>query len=176
MNDEKQDEILHRKIGDFMECVHTYDPERHRMPFLEFFAEKLLKDGSKKKKKIRKEIDKRFTHSLLVVSQSEKSADEPTTGHETTSLIERISGSLPDQESVRHRETLCDAFSKHIFTALNQLEAAVIRGIYYRDMSDKEMAKELGKPLTKIRSTERKALRKIRNEIRKQNLFEDLNG
>ncbi len=176
ISEEKQDEVLHKKISDFIECVHIYDPDRHKVSFLEFVVNKLLKHSLRKKKKIRKQIDKRVTQALTTISQLEKSADEPSTGDESASLLERLSGNLPDQESLLHKKTLSDAFSERIFTALSHLESEVIRGIYYRERSDQEVAKELGKTLTKIRSIERKALRKIRNEIRKQHLFEDLSA
>ena len=176
ISEEKQDEILHQKIGDFMECVHTYDPDKHKMSFWEFVVTNLLKGRFKKKKKMRKQIDKRFTLALAAISQLEKSTDEPIAGEESASLIDRISGNLPDQESLLHKKTLSDAFSNRILTALSHLESEVIKGIYYRERSDQEVAKELGKTLTKVRSIERKALRKIRNEIRKQRLFEDLSA
>ena len=174
--EEKQDKILHQKISDFIECVHTYDPDKHKMPFLEFVVNKLLKEGLNKKKKIRQQINRRLTYALTAISQLERSADEPPAGEESVSLLERISGNLPDQESILHKKTLSDAFRDRLFTALSHVESEVIRGIYYRERSDQEVAKELGKTLTKVRSIEKKALRKIRNEIRKQHLFEDLSA
>ena len=176
ITEEQQDNVLHQKISEFLDCVHSYDPDKYPTPFFNYVVNKILKNGKDNKKKIPKKIIKRFAYALTAVPQVEKSMDESSASEESLPILERLSGTLPDQESLLHHKTLSDAFSKRIFTALNSLESNIIRGIYYKDKSDQELARELGKTLTKVRAIERKALRKIRNEIRKQQLYEDLSA
>ncbi len=176
ITEEQQDNVLHQKISEFLDCVHSYDPDKYPIPFFNYVVNKILKNGKDNKKKIPKKIIKRFAYALTAVPQVEKSMDESSASEESLPILERLSGTLPDQESLLHQKTLSDAFSKRIFTALNSLESNIIRGIYYKDKSDQELARELGKTLTKVRAIERKALRKIRNEIRKQQLYEDLSA
>jgi len=173
VTEDKQDKILHRKIGEFLECVHSYDPDKQQISFIEFIVNKLLKN-SLKSKKTRKKINKHLLQAMDLMSQVEKSTDEPFQGEESMTLLESICGNLPDQESLLHQKTLSSTFSKRIFTALNHLESQVIRGLYYREKSVQELARELEKTVTKIRSIEKKALRIIRNEIRNQELFDAL--
>jgi RNA polymerase sigma factor (sigma-70 family) len=173
VTEDKQDKILHRKIGEFLECVHSYDPDRQHISFIEFAANNLLK-SKLKRKKTRKIINKHLAQALDLMSQVEKSTDEPLQGEESMTLLESICGNLPDQESLLHQKTLSSTFSQRIFTALNHLENQVIRGLYYREKPIQELASELEITVTKIRSIEKKALRRIRNEIRKQDLFNDI--
>jgi RNA polymerase sigma factor (sigma-70 family) len=174
VTEDKQDKILHRKISAFLECVHNYDPDSHHISFLEFVANNLLINILKSNNKTRKKINKQIAQAMDLISQSERSIDEPSQGEGSMTLLETICGNLPDQEALLHQKTLSGTFSKRIFTALSKLESQVIRGLYYRENSIQEVASELGKTVTKVRSIEKKALRRIRNEIKKQRLFDDL--
>lgn len=176
ISEDSKDKVLHYIIGQFVECVHSYDPDKHQVSFLEFVGSKLLNNVTKKRIKKIGKVNKRITEAIAIISQVERSIDESFDDENTQTLLETIRGNLPDQESLLHKKMLSNAFSERIFTSLTQIESEVIRGVYYREMTDKEVARQIGKSVTKVRSIERKALRKIRNEIRKQHLFDDLNA
>lgn len=175
VSDDTKDKVLHYIIGLFVECVHSYDPDKHRVSFLKYVAGKLLDNATKKRIKKLSKVNKRVTEAIAIISQVERSIDESFNDDNSHTLLESICGNLPDQESLVHKKMLSNAFSERIFTSLTKVENEVIRGVYYKEMTDKEVAQQLGKSVTKIRSIERKALRKIRNEIRRQHLFDELN-
>ncbi len=176
VSEETKDKMLHHFIGVFIECVHTYDPDKHRVSFLEFVASKLFQNAATKGSKKRKGVNKRVTEAIALMSQVERSIDESYDDDKSRTLVESICGNLPDQESLLHKKMLANTFSEKIFASLTKSESEVIRGVYYQDLTDREVASQLGKPVSKIRSIERKALRKIRYEITKQRLFDELNA
>ena len=174
--EEAKDKMLHHTIDLFLECVHTYDPDKHRVSFLEFVASKLFQNAAKKGTKKQKKVNKRITEAIALMSQVERSIDESYDDDKSRTLVESICGNLPDQESLLHKKMLANTFSEKILASLTNSESEVIRGVYYQDMTDKEVASQLGKSVSKIRTIERKALRKIRNEIGKQRLLDELNA